>query len=44
MTKEQARKHIGMKAVTEIDTWAVSDYYSEGSQSAQMVNTQRAAE
>jgi ubiquinone biosynthesis protein COQ4 len=43
MTKEQARKHIGMKGVTEIDTWEVSDYYSEGAQSAQMVNTQQQA-
>jgi hypothetical protein len=33
-----------MKSVTEIDTWDVSDYYSEGAQSAQMVNTQQAAE
>jgi hypothetical protein len=32
-----------MKGVTEIDTWEVSDYYSEGAQSAQMVNTQQQA-
>ncbi len=44
MTKEQARQHIGMKAVQEIDTWEMSDYFSEGAQSAQMVNTQAAAE
>ena len=36
MTKDEARAHIGMKGVHEVDTWAASDVWSEGAQGAQL--------
>lgn len=36
MTKEQARDHLGIRGVEEIDTWAESDVWSEGAQGAQL--------
>ena len=36
MSKEQARAHIGMIGVQDVDTWDASDVWSEGAQSAQL--------
>ena len=41
MSKEQARAHIGMIGVQDVDTWKESDIWSEGAQTAQL---QQAAE
>ncbi|OCC24489.1 hypothetical protein MB02_07300 [Croceicoccus estronivorus] len=37
MSKDEARAHIGMKGVEEVDTAEESDVWSEGAQSAQLV-------
>jgi ubiquinone biosynthesis protein COQ4 len=37
MSKDEARAHIGMKGVEEVDTAPESDVWSEGAQSAQLV-------
>lgn len=42
MTKAEARAHIGMKGVEEIDTYAESDVWSEGAQTAQVVQAEAA--
>ena len=43
MTKAEARAHIGMKGVEEVDTAEESDVWSEGAQSAQLVQAAEAA-
>ena len=42
MTKPEARAHIGMKGVEEVDTWEASDVWSEGAQGAQLDQAQAA--
>ena len=42
MTKADARAYIGMKGVEEVDTTAASDVWSEGAQSAQLVQAEAA--
>ena len=44
MTKIEARAHLGMKGVSETDTWAESDVWSEGAQGALMETAAQAAE
>lgn len=44
MTKQEARDYLGMKGVTDVETWEESDVWSEGAQSAQLEQQKQAAE
>jgi len=43
MTKPEARNYLGMKGVTDVETWKESDVWSEGAQAAQ-IDQAKAAE